>query len=63
MGTIVETDTVAEALAVVQKSYEVLEPLSTRVYTSINMDIQKGRDNRMVSKIQSIENKIGEVEK
>lgn len=63
MGTIVETATVAEALAVVQKSYDVLEPISMRVYTSINMDIQKNKDKRLVSKIQSIEDKIGMVEK
>ena len=63
MGTIVETATVAEALAVVQKSYDVLEPHSRRIYTSINMDIQKGKDGRLVSKIKSIEDKIGEVQK
>ena len=63
MGTIIETATVTEALAVVQKSYDVLEPHSQRVYTSINMDIQKGKDGRLVSKIKSIEDKIGEVEK
>ena len=63
MGTIVETDTVAEALAVVQNSYDVLDPHSSRVYTSIKMDIQKNKGNRLVKKIRSIEEKIGEVEK
>ncbi|MEA3443198.1 MAG: thiamine-binding protein [Bacteroidota bacterium] len=63
MGTIVETATVAEALAVVQKSFNILEPHSSRVYLSANMDIQKNKDNRLVSKIKSIEDKIGVVNK
>ena len=63
MGTIVETNTVAEALLVVQNSYEILRPHSSRVYVSLNMDIQKNKDDRIISKIQSIEDKIGSVEK
>jgi len=63
MGTIVETDTMAEALAVVQKSHDVLAPQANRIYTTLTMDIQKNKDNRLYSKIESIENKIGKVEK
>ncbi|PLX04559.1 MAG: hypothetical protein C0594_09030 [Marinilabiliales bacterium] len=61
MGTIVETDTMQEALSIVQQSHDILEPHSTRIYTSIKMDIQKNKNNRLESKIKSIEDKIGEV--
>ncbi len=63
MGTIVETDTVKEALDIINKSYIVLEPYANRVYASIKMDIRKSQNDRLKLKIKSIENKIGEVEK
>jgi uncharacterized protein (TIGR00106 family) len=61
MGTIIETETLAEALDIVNRSYEVLEPLANRVYSSIKLDIRKGKDNRLVQKIESVESKIGKV--
>jgi len=61
MGTIVETTSLKDALEIVEKSYKLLENDSDRVYVSINLDIQKNKDNRMQSKIKSIENKIGPV--
>lgn len=63
MGTIIETDTLAEALAIVQESYSVLEPYSERVYSSINIDIRKASNGRLFKKVESIESKIGKVEK
>ncbi len=63
MGTIIETDTVREALDIVAGCYDVLEPYSNRVYSSIKMDIRKGKDNRLENKIKSIEEKIGKVNK
>ncbi len=61
MGTIVETDTLAESLEIIQNSYNILEPFSNRVYSTITFDIQKKKDNRLAGKIQSIEQKIGKV--
>lgn len=61
MGTIVETDTIEQATEIVNKSYHILDPYSNRVYSSIKLDIQKNKNNRLVSKIKSIEDKIGEV--
>jgi len=61
MGTIVETETLAEALQVIQESYNVLEPYSDRVYSSVNFDIRKGKTNRLEQKIISIESKIGKI--
>lgn len=63
MGTIIETETLAEALKIVNRSYEVLEPLANRVYSSIKLDIRKGKNNRLVQKIESVESKIGKVNK
>ena len=61
MGTTVETETLQEALAIVQKSYDILEPDCERVYSAITIDIRKGKANRMEGKIQSVENKIGKI--
>lgn len=62
MGTIIETETIDEALAIVNKSYKVLEPYSNRVYSSVKLDIRKGKSNRLEEKIKSIESKIGKVD-
>ncbi len=61
MGTIIETENLPEALEIVQKSYDLLENNSVRVYSTLTMDIQKGKNNRLESKVQSIKNKIGTV--
>ncbi|HBS84952.1 MAG: hypothetical protein A2W91_06935 [Bacteroidetes bacterium GWF2_38_335] len=63
MGTIIETETLDEALEIVKKSYEILEKDSGRVYSNIKLDIRKGRKNCMTGKIDSIEAKIGKVNK
>jgi len=63
MGTIIETDTLEQALGLINQSYKVLEPFSNRVYSSIKLDIQKNKTNRLISKIESIESKIGDVNK
>ena len=63
MGTIIETETLEEALDIVNKSYKVLEPFSKRVYSSITLDIRKEKSNRLEQKIESIESKIGKVKK
>ena len=59
MGTIAEVDTIAEALDIISKSYAQLEPDCSRVYSSIKLDIRKGKSGRLQQKIESIEKKIG----
>ena len=61
MVTIIETDTIKEALHIIEKSYAVLEPFSNRVYMSANFDIRKNKVNLMDAKIKSVEDKIGKV--
>lgn len=63
MGTIIETETLPEALALVQQSYDVLEPDCDRVYSSLKFDIRKGKSKCLTQKIKSVENIIGEVHK
>ncbi len=59
MGTIVETESVAEALAIVQKAYDVLGDDCERVYSALKLDIRKGRSGRLRGKIDSVEKKLG----
>jgi len=61
MGTVFETNTMEEALDILNKAYKELEPDCKRVYSSVKFDIQKEKDNRLTSKVASIENKIGKV--
>jgi len=62
MGTIIETDTLSQALALVEAAYETLERAGcSRVYSSLNLDIRKGKENRMQGKVASVRAKIGEV--
>ena len=61
MGTVFETDTIDEALRIIEESYSVLEPDCNRVYATVKFDIRKNRKNRMAQKIESIRKKIGDV--
>lgn len=63
MSTIVETPSMAEALRIINESYLILEPHSERMYLSLTMDIKPGAESRMEQKIQSVESKIGPVNK
>lgn len=54
MGTIVETDTMKEALAVIELAYEQLSDCE-RVYSSLKFDIRKNTKNRLKTKIASVE--------
>ena len=59
MGTIVETDTVREALDIVALAYEQLEEDCERVYSSLKFDIRKDKKNRLKTKIASVEKALG----
>lgn len=61
MGTIFETEKMTDALELIAKAEECLAPDCNRIYSSIKLDIQKGKSNRIKTKINSIENKIGKV--
>jgi uncharacterized protein (TIGR00106 family) len=59
MGTIVETASVKEALAVVEKAYDVLGEECERVYSSLKLDIRKGKAGRLKGKIDSVQRELG----
>jgi uncharacterized protein (TIGR00106 family) len=57
MGTVIETDTMREALDIIEKAYEVLD--CDRVYSSLKFDIRKGKKDRLTSKIASVQEHLG----
>ena len=59
MGTVFETETIDEALKIIGEAYKQLEPDCNRVYSVVKFDIRKGRSNRLVQKIKSVESKLG----
>jgi uncharacterized protein (TIGR00106 family) len=59
MGTIVETVSVEEALAIVQQAYDVLGPDCERVYSALKLDIRKGKSGRLEGKIDSVQKRLG----
>jgi uncharacterized protein (TIGR00106 family) len=61
MGTIVEFDDMDSALNLVKRAYECLESDCDRVYSTLKFDIRKNKSNRLKQKIDSIESKIGKV--
>jgi uncharacterized protein (TIGR00106 family) len=63
MGTTIETETMQEALSILQQAHDQLIPDCERIYCTVTMDIRKGKDNRMTKKIESVENHIGKVKK
>ena len=62
MGTIIETNSIDEALNIVKQAYQVLDQSGcNRVYSSLKFDIRKGKQNRLQGKVNSIREKIGSV--
>ena len=58
MGTVVETSTMREALDIIELAYEQVSECD-RVYSSLKFDIRKGKENRLVTKIESVERNLG----
>ncbi|MES9964406.1 MAG: MTH1187 family thiamine-binding protein [Candidatus Sedimenticola sp. 20ELBAFRAG] len=62
MGTIIESDTLEEAMGIVQNAYAILDEAGcNRVYSSLKLDIRKGKGDRLKGKLDSVRDKIGEV--
>lgn len=53
MSTAIETNTVEEALKIVNDCYKVLEPDCNRVYTTFTMDVRQDHQNCMENKVKS----------
>ena len=63
MGTIIEAPTVAEVLKVIEHSYEIMDPISDRVYCVMNLDYNKNKTDLLHGKVKSVEDRIGTVNK
>jgi len=62
MGTVIETGSLGQALGLVEQAYGILEQAGcNRVYSSLKLDIRKGREGRLQGKVDSIRQKIGDV--
>ncbi len=59
MGTIMEFPRLEEALKVVADAYALLEPDCGRVYANVKLDIRKGKEGRLLQKIESVEKRLG----
>ena len=57
MGTVVETDTMREALDVIELAYEQVKECE-RVYSSLKFDIRHNSEDRMTNKIKSVESNL-----
>ncbi len=62
MGTVIETEDLAAALAVVAKAGNILQAQECRrIYSAIKLDIRAGKSGRLEQKIRSVEQRIGGV--
>lgn len=59
MATIMEFDSLEEALKLIADSYDLLAPDCNRVYVTVKLDIRKGRSGRLTQKVESIEKRLG----
>jgi len=55
MGTVIEADTLEEALALLNRSYLELENECNRIFSSLKIDIRKKSENRLRKKIAPVE--------
>jgi uncharacterized protein (TIGR00106 family) len=61
MGTIIETETMTEALDLLRTSHDILDKEANRIYATAKFDIRKAANGRLEEKIRSVEAKIGKV--
>ncbi len=59
MGTIIEAETVEEALSVINRAYAELQKDCGRVYSTIKIDWREGPVGRLEKKVSSVEAKLG----
>jgi uncharacterized protein (TIGR00106 family) len=63
MGTLVETERLDKALALVEQCNELLQRQGCkRIFASIKLDVREGPIGRLQGKIHAVEQRIGAVE-
>jgi uncharacterized protein (TIGR00106 family) len=61
MGSIIETDTLAEALALVEAAHKILQEAGCqRVYATLKLDIRDGKSGRLETKVESVKQRIAQ---
>ena len=58
MRTIVETDTMQQALSVIQAAYDAIAGECGRIYMTVSIDARGGKGNRMKGKVESVMRKM-----
>ena len=58
MGTVIEASSMKEALSIIELAYEQVSDCD-RVYSSLKFDIRKNSENRLKTKIESVEKELG----
>ncbi|MBN2747378.1 MAG: MTH1187 family thiamine-binding protein [Bacteroidales bacterium] len=58
MSTNIETPEMSDALAIIQKAYDVLTVDCERVYAVVTLDIKKGEMGRIKAKVESVNSKL-----
>ena len=61
MGTVIEANTVAELLKIIEEAYKILDPVSDRIYCTMQMDSNKNKSSLIKGKTEAIEKRIGTV--
>ena len=61
MSTIVETDTMQQALSVIQAAYDAIAGEGGRIYMTASIDARGGKGNRMKGKVESVMRKMEEL--
>lgn len=59
MATVVETETMEQATALLNRAYAVLAPDCRRVYLVASFDIREGPPGRLESKVNTVREKAG----
>ena len=58
MATVIETDSMAKALQIVEQAAAILEQDSSRIYSCIKIDYRKDKQDRMQGKLDSVRTKL-----
>jgi len=60
MGTLIETERLDEALALVSRAHALLaEAGCERVYATVKLDVREGSPGRLAAKTKSVEARLG----
>ena len=62
MGTLVETEELAEALALVERANALLQEQGCRrIHATVKLDIREGPTGRLAAKVESVQRRMGDL--